>query len=505
MKILSAEQIRACDAYTIEHEPISSVDLMERAANALLKWMLCHYKPTTNIVLIAGKGNNGGDVLALARLLNDQGFSALRVIIYDHHQSPTFDFSHNLELLLRLNQIEIEKWTLELPLPQIEADVIIDGLFGSGLNRPIEGELASFIEHLNQNPADIISIDMPSGLFCEDNLANYGAIIKATHTLSFEVPKLAFFFAENYQFVGRWHVLPIGLHPHALKNTDTSYETIEHTLVESFFAPRLPHSYKGTFGHAFLVAGSYQMTGAAILSARAALRSGVGLLTVHIPQTAYQIMQTAVPEAMVCIDESEFTFCQPDRLEPYSAVGIGPGIGQKPSMVNAMLQILKNQNHPMVLDADALNILAQHPDFWQFIPPNTILTPHPGEFDRLTQKYHTTFERFKSQQALSKKHRIIIVLKGRYTAVSLPDGRVFFNTTGNPGMATGGSGDVLTGIILSLLAQQMKPANAAIAGVYLHGLAGDFAAANVGEISLIASDIINHLPKAFNTIKTLIR
>ncbi len=502
MKILTVEQIRECDKQTIDNEPVLPIGLMERAAKQLFKKISTLYNTSTPFTIFAGSGNNGGDALALARMLLLKDYNNIRVILVTDSAKTSDCFNINLNKLNNLNRHLIEKFGFNNTMPNFKNnEVVIDGIFGSGLTRPVTGNIAGLINHINKHASTIISIDVPSGLFADNNTNNNGAIIKATHTLCFELPKLAFFFAENHQYVGNWHVLPIGLNSNYINNAATNYFYTKYEQVLQIIKPRSKFDHKGTFGHGFLVAGSYQKTGAAILAARAALRSGIGLLTVHVPQTAYAIIQTAVPEAIACIDETETDYCKPQNLEKYNALAIGPGIGLKTSMVGAFETILKNIKCPLVIDADAINILSQNNNLWQVIPQNTILTPHPGEFDRLTKKHITSFSRLKTQIELSVKYKVIIVLKGCYTSVTNTNGNVYFNPTGNPGMATAGSGDVLTGIILSLLAQGYKPFDAALAGTYLHGSAGDYAKQQFGHEGLIASDIINNLPLAFKTIK----
>jgi NAD(P)H-hydrate epimerase len=388
-------------------------------------------------------------------------------------------------------------------MPEINgSDIVIDALFGSGLSKPLTGLSANIVKHINRSEATVIAIDIPSGLYGEKNgYDTPEAIIQADYTLTFGLPKLSFFFAENEQFVGKWHVLNIHLMHEAIDQQESRYWLTELSDIASTIPVRKKFSHKGYFGHALLMAGSYGRMGAAILAAKACLRSGAGLLTTHIVSKGYEIMQTAVPEAMVTIDPAtEELSCLPD-LSKFTAIGIGPGIGVSDPAGFALYQLLKNAQVPLILDADAINLLAAHTDWLGLIPENTMLTPHPGEFDRLTGLSKNGYERHLKQIEFSIKHKVIVVLKGAYTSVTAPSGSCQFNSTGNPGMATAGSGDVLTGIILSLLAQGYNPVNAALTGVYLHGLAGDLACEQTGEEALIASDIINYLGKSFKKIK----
>ncbi len=502
MKILTVEQIRQADAYTISNEPIPSIQLMERAANELFKWIKNHYLLTQPIYLFAGNGNNGGDALALARLLYEGGFTSIQVFVLTISKTLTTDCETNLQSLNKLVEIPVIYINESDEFPFIPEDtVIIDGIFGSGLSRSVTGYWALLIDFINRNTSEIVAIDIPSGLSSDAPFNLGGAVVEADFTLTFQVPKLAFMFAENYQYVGKWIVLDIGLHPDYMNLVDTNYELFDLGEAKKLLKSRQKFSHKGVYGHGLLIAGSYQKSGAAILSARACLRSGIGLLTVHVPQSSYHILQTAVPEAMLFIDDTELEYCSAKSLKQFSTIGIGPGIGTKPAIQKAFMKLMENHKTPMVIDADAINILAENPNWLDMIPLNSILTPHPGEFDRLTHTHDSGYSRMQTQLEFSKKHQVIIVLKGANTSISTPEGMVFFNSTGNPGMATGGSGDVLTGIILSLLAQKYQPLDAALLGVYLHGLAGDFASKKVGEDSLIASDIIKCLGKAFLSLK----
>ncbi|MBI9066209.1 MAG: NAD(P)H-hydrate dehydratase [Salinivirgaceae bacterium] len=501
MKILTLSQIQAADAFTIKNEPIASIDLMERASTQLYNHIKKHYLDHEEFVIFAGSGNNGGDALALARLLFVGGFKNVSVFV-TQISNYSLDCKTNLERLKKIEEIHLYFINENDVFPQFENyAVIIDGIFGSGLNRPVLGYWGELIHYINNHSSEIVSIDIPSGLFGENNADNKGAIIQANITLTFQFPKLSFFFAENYSFVGEWQVLDIGLHQDFIDDAETEWNFLQKDVLSSALHSRKKFAHKGNFGHAFLIAGSYQMMGAAVLASKACMRSGVGLLTTHVPQSGYEIMQTAVPEAMLCIDETELIYCDTNKLQKYSSIGIGPGIGKKKSMQHAFLRVLENTQKSMVVDADALNILSENKEWIAMLPDNSILTPHPGEFDRLTKKHHSAYERLLTQQQFSKEHNIIVVLKGAYTSVSNADGKVWFNSTGNPGMATAGSGDVLTGIILSLLAQGYMAIDSAKLGVFIHGLAGDYAEKEKGQEALIASDIINNLGVAFKELK----
>ena len=377
--------------------------------------------------------------------------------------------------------------------------VVIDAIFGSGLTRPIDGFIADIVHQINKK--EIVAIDLPSGLFAEDNRENnFDNIVKAKTTLTFQQPKLAMLFPQNYFFVGEWIVLPIGLHQGFIEGLHSTNYVITISDIKTILKPRAKFSHKGTFGHALLIAGSKGKMGAAILSAKACLRAGAGLLTVHIPAKGLEIMQTALPEAMCSTsDENDFIADVPE-LSTYNAIGIGPGLGMEKQTQNTLKLLIQNANFPLVIDADALNILSENKTWLAFLPQESILTPHPKEFERLVGKWDSDEERLEMQRQFAVKHQINVVLKGANTAIALPNGDVYFNSTGNEGMATAGSGDVLTGIITSLIAQRYSSSEAAILGVYLHGLAGDVAKENLTEFGMLASDIVDAIPKAYGWI-----
>jgi ADP-dependent NAD(P)H-hydrate dehydratase / NAD(P)H-hydrate epimerase len=501
MKILTCNQIRQVDQYTITHEPIRSVDLMERASEACSAWISKYYDVSTAVKVFVGPGNNGGDGLAIARMLSSWDF---QVSVYVLNAIDKFspDALKNYNRLISQKRAKV--FTLvDDQLPVITGnEVLIDALFGSGLSRPLDGLAAKVVKHMNNSLATIIAIDIPSGLFGENNAANTtDAIIRAHYTLTFQMPKLAFFFAENEAYVGKPVVLNIDLHPEAIQQAISDYELIEASQMKRILKIRPRFSHKGTYGHALLISGSYGKMGAAILAATACMRSGVGLLTIHIPAVGYSIVQIAVHEAMVSVDKNNLEIGQCPATDKYSAVGIGPGIGMSEETAGMLYELITNAKAPLVLDADALNIISMHPDWIKKLPENTVLTPHPREFERLAGVSSGGYDRHLKQIAFSRVNRVVVVLKGAYTSITDPEGHCWFNPTGNPGMATGGSGDVLTGIILSLLAQGYKSFDAACMGVYIHGFAGDLAAEELAEESLIASDIINNLGIAFKNLK----
>ncbi len=499
MKLFTTSQIREIDDYTIKHEPVASIDLMERAATACVSWLTNKFNSDTQFVIFAGPGNNGGDGWAIARLLAEKGYIHVRFFLLNISASLSADSVINRERLMRQNIIGVKLINSPEDFPTLsEQDVAIDALFGSGLHRPLAGIAAALVKHINNAHCKVVSVDMPSGLMGEDNTENDpDAVIKADYTLSFQFPKISFFFAENENFTGRWHIMDIGLHQDSIRKINSPYYFLEKNDIIEIIRPRKKFAHKGTFGHALIIAGSYGMMGAAVLAAKACLRTGAGLVSVHIPVRGYEIMQVSVPESIVSIDPSEVCFSELPDLIPYNAIGVGPGIGTHSPTLKALQKLLTACARPLVIDADALNLISVNKEMIKLIPKNSILTPHPKEFERLAGAFTNGYDRLKKQIAFSEKYQLIVVLKGAHTTISLPDGRCYFNSTGNPGMATGGSGDVLTGIIVSLLAQGYEPDEAAKAGVFLHGLAGDLAALKHGFEALIASDIIAHIGDAF--------
>lgn len=501
MKIFASSEIKKLDAYTIENEPVASIDLMERAAKALTEAISRRWNNKHSIKVFAGPGNNGGDALAVARMLAGKGYS-VQVFLFNTSGQLSEDCETNKERLSETENISFSEITTKFDPPALTAeDIIIDGLFGSGLNKPLNGGFAAVVKYINASPSTVVSIDMPSGLMGEDNTYNLkNHIIRANLTLSLQLPKLAFLFAENQEIVGEWKLLDIELSEEAICNTPTNYEILEEDEISSIIKPRKTFAHKGSFGHGLLIAGSYGMAGSSILASKACLRSGIGLLTVHTPANNNNILQTAVPEAMVQQDIHDTYFVTPVETDAYQAVAIGPGLGQEEETALALSEQLRLCTSPIVLDADALNILSENRNWLTLIPKNSILTPHPKEMDRLVGKCHDSFVRLTKACEMAATLKVYIVLKGAYTAIVTPEGKFYFNPTGNPGMATAGSGDVLTGIVLALLAQGYTSEEACKLGVYVHGLAGDLAAEQIGEISLTSGDIINYLPAAWTKL-----
>ena len=498
MKILSAAQIREADQQTISKEPIASVDLMERAAAACVQYIIEQSEPQSSFCIICGKGNNGGDGLAIARMLAHASYK-VSVQILEYTSSSSADFDANLALLANIPGLHVKhiEYADELKINDDKHTVIIDAILGTGINKPVEGLIAEVIDKVNKSAQTIISIDVPSGLPVDEPMPKKWPVIQATTTLTFQQPKLMFLLPESGEYVGEMKVLDIQLDKAFIDSVDSQYYFVQDGDISPLLMKRKKFSHKGSFGHSLLIAGSYGKMGAAVLASHACLCSGTGLLTAHIPSCGYDILQTSLPEAMLSMDNNTEHISVMPSLEAYTAIGMGPGIGKDADTARVLKLLIQSAFANLVIDADALNIISENKTWLAFLPARTILTPHPKEFDRLTKVHTSSYERLKSAQTLAHKHSIIIVLKGAYTAVVLPDRSVRFNSTGNPALAKGGSGDVLTGIITALLARGYEAADAATIGVYLHGLAADIAIEDIHPESLLASDVIAHISDAF--------
>lgn len=496
--VLSSQQIREWDQFTLQRERIREDELMERAAGECFSFIEKQYPPNLDFFLVCGTGNNGGDGLVLARLLHLAGYST-KVFIIKTGDQPSSCFNLNLKKLESISTLPY-KWISSInDFPTIPSNTLmVDALFGTGLKRPPQGLIKDLIQYMNQQSVHILSIDMPSGLYCDSSsLEHSTAIVKATITLTFQVPKLAFLLPENQDFTGEFEILNIGLHPDYLADQKIKHHLINLPDIQQMIKRRKPFSHKGTFGHALLLCGSHDKAGAAVLSSRACLRSGVGLLTVQAPKPVQHLLPTAVPEAML-LPDSGMEFIQDYfSTEKYDAAGIGPGLGTDEKTAHVLKLFIQNNKIPIVFDADALNILSENKTWLGFLQTEVIMTPHVKEFERLFGASENHFEQLQKAKEAAIKYNTYIVLKGRFTRICTPSGNVYFNTTGNSGMATGGSGDVLTGVLTGLLAQDYSAYEAALCGVYLHGLAGDLALSSQSEESMMASDLIEHLGKAF--------
>ncbi|MCD7710059.1 MAG: NAD(P)H-hydrate dehydratase, partial [Porphyromonadaceae bacterium] len=498
----STEQLRKIDRYTIDNEPILSIDLMERAATAVTAEIVTRWDCRRKMVVFAGAGNNGGDALAVARMLIQQGYTVESYLFNPkEHLSP--DCEVNRERLQKSGAPLFEVVNEFVPPRLHRGMVVIDGLFGSGLNRPLEKAYASVIQYINGSGADIVSIDIPSGMFAEDNRkCLWQNIVHPTLTLTLQFPKLSFFLSEELPLTGEWKILDIGLHPEIIQKEETPYHYMQPVEVAGWLKKRERFTDKYDYGHVLVVAGSQGMMGAAFMAAKAALRSGAGLVSVHSAARGEAILQSALPEAMFEADTHESHVTHIPLHRRYDTVVIGPGLGTHADTREAFVQLLSQLTFPIVVDADALNILQENRPSLGLLPPQSIITPHHREFDRLFGESSCQYDRLQKAREMSRHYHLIIVLKGAYTAVVSPDGHVYFNSTGNPGMATAGSGDTLSGVIGALLSQHYEPLKAALLGVMLHGLAGDIALREQSEESLIAGDICARLGCAFHELQS---
>ena len=475
---------------------------MERAAIQLTDSIVAEWDKDMKVVVFAGPGNNGGDALAVARMLAVRGYN-VSTWLFNTSGRLSDDCKQNRDRLKDVKQVaSFVMVTEEFDPPTLDAQtLVVDGLFGSGLNKPLTGGFASLVKYINASPAKVVSIDIPSGLMTESNEYNVKSnIMKADVTLTLQQPKLSFLFPENQQFIGHVEVLDIGISQEGIDKTDAQFYILEKSDITPCLKRRDPFAHKGSMGHALLVAGSRGMAGAAMLAAKACLRTGVGKVTVHTPACNTLPLQIGVPEVVLDVDSDTNVVSEAVDTDCFKAMGIGPGLGTNENTAIAVIGQMRRAQCPIVVDADALNILAAHKAWLQQIPVGAILTPHIGEFDRLEGVSTDSYERLSKAMLLAERQHAYIVLKGHYTAIITPGGRVLFSPTGNPGMATAGSGDVLTGIITALLARGYTQGEACAIGTYLHGLAGDIAARSLGEESLIASDIINSLPMAFKEL-----
>ncbi len=469
--LLNAKQIHDADTYTIAHEPISSLDLMERAAKAFEQAFTARYGDTEkSIAIYCGTGNNGGDGLAIARLLTDYGFEQVDVKIARFSEKASDDFNANLK---RLNEtgIPIKEFKTIAELADEPADIIIDALLGNGLNKPLAGEYAQLVQQINNWEKTVIAVDVPTGFYSEGEIDPDAITIKADLAITFQQPKINFLLAESKSAIKNWVAVDIGIDHNFTQQLNSPYQYLEGTDIKKILKPRERFSNKGTYGHALIVAGQPETMGAALLCSSACAQAGAGLTTACIPQSGLTALNSYMPEIMAIVREGDV---QPTiDWTKFSTMGIGPGLGKDDNALALLTDILTNYTKPVVIDADALNLLATHKQLWACLPKGSVLTPHMKEFDRLFGEHKNWWQRLQTAMQKAKELKIHIVLKNDYTIIASPDEQLYFNSTSNAAMASGGMGDVLTGIITALLAQKYSPLEACLAGVYLHGKAGD--------------------------------
>lgn len=505
IKVLSADQQRELDNITIEKEPIAGIDLMERAAErctaALIEYLQIYERigRYIHIGIVCGTGNNGGDGLVMARLLHQAGYRVTCFCVaLSEKGSEAFEQNK-----LRLSKTSVEcvefNEDSNYTLDDYGITDLIDALFGTGLTRPAEGLAAKSINFINSAAFPVFSIDVPSGLFCDQANGKADSIVKADVILTIHAPKLSFLFAENQQYVGAFQTIDIGLDVNYTETITATAEILEKSDLSARKKYRPRFSHKGTYGHAGIVAGSEEKMGAALLATEAALRVGTGLVTAFIPRSGNVALNTRIPCAM--LSYTGVGFLESIPFSSSITYGVGPGIGTHEETKSAFKTFLEHINEPIVVDADGLNILSTQKKWLSLLPDNSILTPHPKEFERLCGSYANGFERLDKQRNFAQENNIFVVVKDAYSSIACPDGRIYFNTFGSSGMATGGSGDVLTGMITGFLASGYSPEDAAILGVGLHGIAGKKCAKELGEEYMNAEDLIQFIRHAFTEIR----
>lgn len=502
MKIFSNEEIRYIEKFTIENDGINSMELINRVARAAAAEICSRWNSDTPTVIFAGPGNNGADALAVAVKLIENGFDPEIYLFNIGGNKLSPDCKKICERMLEVPEIRLTEVTQNFSMPQLTSQhLVIDGLFGSGLNKPIEGGFRVLVQRINESGASVVSIDIPSGLYADINDGQiFRDIIHANLTLAIQTPRRSFFSPETAEMVGEWKTLDIGLSRDAITRVKSNFWLIESEEIKSYIKDRDPFCSKADLGNIAIVSGSYGMMGAALLATRGALRSGVGKVTTISPRCGFGIIQQGAPEAMFQADHHDIVITNVVLKNEYNAVAIGPGLGTHDMTVDAVERFITSQKRPLVIDADALNCIAQRPSILFNIPVFSILTPHAGEFDRLFGAHKSHEARIQKSLEMAKTHSIIIILKGRFTSIILPDGRVLINSSGTPAMATAGSGDVLTGVITGFLGQGYSPAYASILGVFVHGMAGEIAEKQCGLYGTTAGDIARNVGLAIQHI-----
>ena len=504
MKIFNNTTIKAIDKATIEIDGVTSLELVERAAEAITCEIISRWRSNKKVSIFAGNGNNGADALAVARLLIEQGYNPEIYLFNIGGNQLSSECKVCRDRLIEMGNANLFEITENFTLPAISPNhLVIDGLFGTGLNRPIAGGFTTLIRYINDSNATILSIDVPSGLLGDWNSNPINRnIIHANLTLAIQFPRLAFLLRDNAELVGEWKVLDIALNADAIRNSPSNYFLVEKSEIRQAIRKRDIFASKADCGSALLIAGSYGMMGAAVLGANAASRSGAGKISVYSPRCGYNIIQSSVPEALFIADKHDIITTDINLSHHYNAIAVGPGIGTHELTIQALEKFLKNTKQPVILDADALNCIALRPALLNYIPSNSIITPHVGEFDRIFGNHKSDEERLKKAIDRAKRYGIIIVLKGRYTAVVRYDEHIYFNTSGNASLATAGSGDTLTGLMAGFMAQGYAPEIASLIAVYIHGIAGELASEEHGIFGVKAGDIANNIGRAIKQIMT---
>jgi hydroxyethylthiazole kinase-like uncharacterized protein yjeF len=492
LPLLTAAQIREADAYTIAHEPIASIDLMERASKTFVGWFINHFPDKDlSISVYCGTGNNGGDGLAIARMLDEHQYKNLDVKIARFSGKSTDDFNINLK---RIEQTLIQLTIIGVgqDLPIEDSEVIIVALLGTGLNKPLEGDFKRLVNHINNLQKTIVAVDVPAGLFADGEILPESVALKADLAITFQAPKINFLLPESGPYIKCWEAMHIGIDEKFIRSLNSPYQAVEEKDIRKMLKPRHRFTNKGTYGHALIIAGQPETMGAALLSAVASAYTGSGLTTACIPASGLTALNSYMPEIMAIVRE-DIGLPKID-WNNYNAIAIGPGLGKDEEALTLLTDVITNAKNPIVVDADALNLLAVHRELLPQIPENSILTPHMKEFDRLFGEHDNWWQRMQTGMEKAKELKLYILLKNDYTLIITPQGKVYFNTTGNPAMATGGMGDVLTGIITSLLAQKYSPEEACIIAAYVHGKAGDELASPNRLNVVLPGQLAAHLP-----------
>ena len=505
MKIFGNDALRAIDKATIENEGVTSLELIERAGEAITNEIMTRWRANKKVLVFAGPGNNGADALVVSRMLIEQGFAPEIYLFNIGGNQLSKECAACRGQLKELDYDDFYEVIDNFSLPAIGPEyLVIDGLFGSGLKRPLEGGFKILVRYINESQATIVSIDIPSGLNGDWNPMSINRdIIHANLTLAMQFPRLSFLFKENAELVGEWKVLDIGLSAEAIRSSHSDFYLVEKSDIRQTIHQRQPFASKADCGSAMIVAGSYGMMGAAVLSANGALRSGVGKVTIHAPRCGFNILQSVVPEALFNADNHDIVSTNMLPTHNYNAIAVGPGIGTNEMTIRALEDFLKRSNTPVILDADALNCIAMRPSLLNYIPADSIITPHAGEFDNIFGQHSTDESRLQKAIDKAKRYGIIIVLKGRHTAIVRRDGKIYFNSSGNAALATAGSGDVLTGVMAGFMAQGYAPEIASLIAVYAHGLAGEMACEEHGVHGTKAGDVANNIGRAIQTILTV--
>ena len=492
LPLLTAPQIREADGYTILHEPITSVDLMERAAKAFAGCFVEHFPDRSRAITIyCGTGNNGGDGLVVAQLLHYLEYTNLSVKIARFSDKASDDFNVNLQRLQQTSILTVILKPGDAIAPETSA-ILIDALLGSGLNKPLSGDLKDLVMYLNTLNAEVVAVDVPTGFFTEGMTDKEAVVFNADLAITFQQPRLNFLLPESATAMRRWQFVDIGIDKDFVQSLHSPYHWVEAKDITEILKPRRRFSHKGTYGHALIIAGQDKTMGAALLSSAASACAGAGLTTACIPESGLTALNSYLPELMAIIRRGD----QQPVIDwtQFSAVAIGPGLGKEKSALTLFENVLNSYQQPIVIDADAINLLAANIQLWPKVPKGSILTPHMKEFDRLFGEHANWWQRLETGTQKAKQHGVYIVLKNDYTITFAPDGTVYFNSTGNPAMATGGMGDVLTGVITSLLAQKYSPLEACLAGVFIHGRAGDELALSNRLNVVLPGELAKQLP-----------